>query len=283
METRSRENWNTLKDQHMKVALFVSLAVAGSLFVPIPTHAQYAGGVVAYTTGAGFTPGYTTAAAALGAPSVTTPGLFGGPVDPFDPPFLPSQIVSIGAGGSITLQMSVPIIRDPSHAFGIDFMIFGNSGYVITNGDYSGGGVTDGSLFGVGTGATRVEVSQDGVSWYVLDPSRAPAVDGLFPTDGAGNPQVPVNPALSGADFAGLGLAGIRALYNGSAGGAGFDLAWAQDSHGVPVNLPSAGYVRIDVLSGTSEIDAVSAVPEPAVCALALAGVVFFRLRCRSS
>ena len=38
-----------------------------------------------------------------------------------------------------------------------------------------------------------------------------------------------MNPALTAADFAGQDLAGIRALYNGSAGGAGFSLAWAID------------------------------------------------------
>lgn len=256
----------------MKKARFVRPAVIACLFVPILAHAQFADSVVAYDPGSGYVPGFTTASAALGAPSVVTPGPFGGPVDPFDPPFLSSQLVSVGAGGSITLHLDQPILNSPSSPFGIDFMIFGNSGFIITNDDYSGGGVTDGTLFGANAGATRVEVSQDGLTWYVLDPSRAPTVDNLFPTDGAGNPQVPVNPALTGSSFAGSGLDGIRALYNGSAGGAGFDLGWAQDNLGVAVDLAGASYVRIDVLSGASEIDAVAVVPEPTGWALVLVG-----------
>src|SRR5437763_6935301 len=41
-----------------------------------------------------------------------------------------------------------------------------------------------------------------------------------------------LNPALTGSDFAGLNLTGVRSLYNGSAGGGGFDLAWARDVNG---------------------------------------------------
>ena len=73
-----------------------------------------------------------------------------------------------------------------------------------------------------------------------------------------GDPQVPVNPTLTNKDFAGLTLAGIRSLYGGSAGGAGFNLAWAQDTNGNYVNLPIARFVRVDVLSGKSQVDAVS-------------------------
>jgi len=43
-------------------------------------------------------PASPTAAPALGEPSRVTPGDFGGPVDPFDPPYLPTQLVSVGQG-----------------------------------------------------------------------------------------------------------------------------------------------------------------------------------------
>jgi hypothetical protein len=109
------------------------------------------------------------------------------------------------------------------------------------------------------------------VHFYTLDPTKAPNADGLFPTESSGSFLTPVNSALTAADFAGKDLAGIRALYNGSGGGTGYDLAWAQDSLGNPVTLSSVDYVKVDVLSGTAYLDAFSVVPEPS--ALALGGL----------
>jgi len=245
------------------------------LFVPTITRAQFADSVVSYTEGSGVESGYNDPTAALGAPSQVTPGEYGGPVDPFDPPYLPGQIVGLGTnGGSITLQFNTPIQNNPGNPFGLDFIIFGHAGFNITNGDYSGGGITDGSLFTGGTSGVRVSVSEDGTTFYTLNPLLTPVVDGLFPTDGSGNPFLPVNPSLTAADFAGQDLAGISALYAGSAGGAGFSIAWAVNGSGQSVILPSVDYVRLDVLNdGTpAYIDAISVVPEPTPCALALAG-----------
>jgi hypothetical protein len=273
-----------LKDQHMKKKLFVSLALAGWFVIPTLTHAQFAGSVFDYTQGNSVLPGYNDPTAALGAPSQVTPGIYGGPVDPFDAPYLPSQIVGIGTGGSLTLQFNTPIQNNPGNPFGLDFIIFGHAGFTITNGDYSGGGITDGSFYTDGPSDVRVSVSADGSTFYTLNPALTPQVDGLFPTDGSGNPVLPVNPALTAADFAGLDLTGIRALYNGSAGGAGFSLAWAIDSNGQSVSLSSVDYVRLQVLNdGTpAYIDAISVVPEPATLTLALAGAGLFLLRRRA-
>ena len=175
--------------------------------------------VMAYNPGTGFATefgtglGYTNLPAVLGPPSRLTPGQFGGPVDPFAPPYLREQLLSMGAGGSLTIQFDSPITNDSRHPFGLDFIIFGSAGFVITNGNFSGGGVTDGTLFGASSGNTRVFVSADNLQYFQLDPARAPRVDGLFPTDGAGDFSQPVNPALTPAAFAALDLAGIRKLY----------------------------------------------------------------------
>ena len=267
----------------MKKKLFVSLALAGGFVIPTHTHAQFAGGVYDYTEGNGVLPGYNDSTAALGAPSQVTPGLYGGPVDPFDAPYLPSQIVGVGTGGSLTLQINTPIQNNPNNPFGLDFIIFGHAGFNITNGDYSGGGITDGTLFTGGTSDVRVSVSTDGTTFYTLNPLLTPLVDGLFPTDASGNPLLPVNPALTAADFAGQDLNGMRALYAGSAGGAGFSLAWAMDGNNQSVYLSSVDYVRLEVLSdGTpAYIDAISAVPEPATWTLAISGAGLFLLRRR--
>lgn len=248
--------------------------VFAGFFAVSVASAQYADSVATYNSGSGFAPGYTDPTSALGEPSRVTPGMYGGPVDPFSPAYLSSQLVSIGIGGSLTLQFNSPIHQDAGHPYGIDFIVFGSAGFTIVNGDYTGGGVTDGSLFSNGQGVTRVSVSADGHTFFTLNPALTPAVDSLFPADGSGNFFQAVNPALTSASFNNLDLAGIRSLYAGSGGGAGFDLAWAQDSSGHSVNLDSVNYVRFEVLSDKIEIDGVTVVPEPSVAALGLAGAL---------
>ena len=124
-----------------------------------------------------------------------------------------------------------------------------------------------------------MSVSADGITFYKLNPALAPMVDGLYPNDSSGNPHQPVNPSLTAADFVGKDIDGIRALYNGSGGGAGFDLSWALDENNQSVFLPSVEYVRLDVLNGPAYIDAVSVVPEPSTAALSIAGLALLWLR----
>jgi hypothetical protein len=252
----------------MKKTPFVSLALAGVLFVPIITRAQFADTVASYTEGGGVASGYSDPTAALGAPT-TFIGYQN--ADPFNPPYQSSDILEIGTGGSLTLQFNSPIQNNPGNPFGSDFIIFGHAGFYE---DFDSGTVLDGSFFTGGTSDVRVSVSADGSTFYTLNPSLTPMVDGLFPTDASGNPLLPVNPALTAADFVAKDLAGIEALYAGSAGGAGFDIAWAVDGSNQSVSLPSIDYVRLDVLGdGTPAfIDAVSVVPEPATGALLLSG-----------
>jgi len=249
-----------------KVQLFV-LALASLALTSRAAVTGYADSVVSYDPGAGYSAGYTNPAVVLGEPSTVNP--YGEAVDVFDPPYGTDQIVSIGEGGSLTLKFKTPILNHPKNRFGIDFMIYGNSGFIITNDfdfetfSWIGTPATDGSLFAQNDGETRVSVSMDGKRFCVLDPSLAPPVDYLYPTDGSGDFHAPVDPTLTQADFSGLIGGDIQALYYGSAGGAGYDLSWARDAKGKPVRLPGVRYVRIEVLSGKSEIDAVSAVFVP--------------------
>jgi len=262
----------------MKKVRFVSLALAGALFVPAITRAQFADRVVSYAQGSGVAAGYNDPAAALGAPSQFTPGDYGGPVDPFNAPYLPSQIVGLGAGGSITLQFNTPIRNNAANPYGLDFIIFGHAGFLE---DFGSGTALDGSLYTGGTSDVRVSVSADGSTFYTLNPLQTPVVDGWFPTDGSGDPQIPVNPTLTADDFGGLTLSGIRSLYAGSAGGAGFDIAWAVDGNNQSVSLPEVNFVRLENSSDVAYIDAISAVPEPATGTLAMAGASLFWWRCR--
>ena len=260
-----------------------SLAVAAlavALSLPVPSFAQFATRVEAYTSGTGFatefgtgTP-YTDASTALGSPSTITSGDFGGPVTPFAAPYLLSQLVSLGAGGSLTVEFAAPIQNSSLNPFGLDFLVFGSASFL--DADWPNG-VTDGtaSMFGQATGTTRVFAGNDPGNMFLLNPSLAPVVDGRFPTDGAGNFQLPADPALGNAAFANKTLAQVRGLYGNSGGGTGFDLAWAVDGNNQPVGLSSARFIRVDVLTGHSEIDAFASVlpvPEPGALVLTALG-----------
>jgi hypothetical protein len=254
----------------MKKIRSLALAAA-SLFVSFHVHAQYADAVVAYNAGTGIAAGYNDPTRTLGSPTV-----FIGyqNADPFNPPFRTNDIAGVGTGGSLTLQFNTPVLNNAANPFGLDFIIFGHAGFTE---DFSTG-TTDGSLFTGGTSNVRVSVSTDGVNFFMLNPALTPKVDGLFPTDASGNSFLPVNPALTGADFAGKDLAGIRALYAGSGGGAGFNLSWAIDGNNQPVSLASIDFVRLDVVSGGVYVDAVSVVPEPAAWSLLSVGATVLLL-----
>ncbi|MGZ5544174.1 MAG: hypothetical protein ACXWIU_05835 [Limisphaerales bacterium] len=246
----------------------VLFAALGALLCSFSTQAAtFANQVVSYNSGTGVSPHFTNYVSVLGQPSTVNP--FGEPTDVFDPPYGANQILSIGAGGWVTVRFDTPVLNLPVNPFGRDFIIYGNSGFIVTNDfdlttfNWIGTPATDGSLFGQNDGSTLVSVSRDGVNFYTLNPLQAPTVDLLFPTDGSGDFQKPLDPSLAQADMAGLTLDQIRALYNGSAGGASFDISWALDARGRSVYLPEIRYIRIDVLSGKAEIDGIAAVSGP--------------------
>ena len=243
--------------RHVCLSVLIGLlALAGASL----QAANYADLVVAYHPG--YDPGSLThAAAVLGEPSRETAdpqwGTF--PVDPFSPPYLASQLVALGSGGSLVVRLEHPLTDDPRNPFGLDFLVFGNAFFQL-NGDWT---TTSGFLGGTNSGTTLVSVSHDGIAYYPLAPELAPNPDNWHPTDHAGAPDLPVNPALTTTDFTGRDLAGIRELYHGSAGGTGYDLAWARDEQGNPIQLPFVRYLRFDQPSGTAQFDAVSAISPP--------------------
>ena len=220
--------------------------------------------VVSYDPGVGYSPNFTHPAVVLGEPSTVNP--YGEATDPVNPPYGTNQIVSIGAGGSLVVRLQKPILNHPRNIDGLDFTIFGNSGFIITNDfdlttyEWIGIPATDSSLFGESTGETRVSVSFNGKHFFALNPALAPNVDGFPPTDGTGDFRVPVDPKLSAENFAGATLNDLRGLYDGSAGGASYDIAWAVDAKGRRVWLPMVRFIRIDVLSGKTEVDGFSSV-----------------------
>jgi len=99
------------------------------LLVSFNRPAQYADTVVSYDPGTGYSPGFTNGSAALGEPSRVTPGDFGGPVDPFDPPVFAHSTRLGGRRGSLTVQFRTPVLNHPNNRFGIDFLIFRQCGH----------------------------------------------------------------------------------------------------------------------------------------------------------
>ena len=124
----------------------------------------FADQVVGYTPGSLFSPGYNFAATALGSPErFTGEGIFPSVVTPFNPAFLATEIVALGAGGVLTLGFDEPIRDDASNPFGLDLIVFGNT--FFADGSYPQG-VASG-VFGPYADSV-VSVSANGADWITL-------------------------------------------------------------------------------------------------------------------
>ncbi len=247
----------------LKRSGLVSACIATSALVCIAQRARgddFASAVLSYAPGSNPAGGYTNPLVALGSPErFTGEGVSPSAVTPFQPCFLNTEIVSIGAGGHLTLEFDPPLLDHPGNPFGVDFIVFGNS-------FFTDGAFPFGSAAALAADGGTIEVTADGINWFVIPNAIA---DGLFPTMGwvdsgpyssiAGltpaDQRLPVNPALTTNDLVGLPYNELVALYGGSAGGAGVDLA--------TVGLSQVRAIRIAVSAGLNpnvEIDAIARV-----------------------
>ncbi len=206
-------------------------------------------------------------------------------------------ITTLNTDEYVTVKFDHRVEDDPLNPYGIDLIVFGNSFYV------GSGFVSDLSdmetymlVGGAWFEGLVVSVSQDGETWYTYD--SGPYCDAAFPTqaylwdsengewtDTESDFTKPVDPDLAETLLAGgMSAADAIALYNGSGGGTGFDLAesdydWIQ-------------YVKVEGISGFSggEVDAfadvapASTVPVPAAVWLlgsGLLGVIGIRRKNR--
>jgi hypothetical protein len=219
----------------------LALGAVGAALTAIaaPAEDPFADAWIAYDPGANPAAGYTDPSTALCAPQrFTGEGVFPGVVSPFNPAFGLDEIVSIGAGGYLVVRFDTPVTDDPANPFGIDLIVFGNTGFIDADGVVGG-------VFGDDGGV--VEVSADGTAWTVV----ADSADGLLPTAGyldAGpydaDPgavpsafTTPADPGLTLGDLTGLTCAEVLELYGGAGGGTGIDLAAS--------GLGAISYVRI--------------------------------------
>lgn len=240
--------------------------------------AQYAIEVISYEPGATPAPGFSELSAALGEPEhFTGEGAFPGVVSPFYPPFLTTELISVGEGGWLTLRLSnFAIAQVGSPEIGV----FTNVGILDTN--YPNGQAGSPPSI-IGVDHAFVQVSENGIDWESLGattfdvPSNGytdlanPFSDtaGSSPTDY----QQPYTGSLSG--FGGLPYSDTNNpdmlnLLAGSGGGTWLDIS--------STSFAQIGYIRFSVADdGTSidmnfELDAVSiasnavgaaTVPEP--------------------
>ena len=253
---------------------------------------DFAAEVVEYVPGEGIGKDWLTRQpfndpnAALGPPALSTTG--DGwyvptdesvPVVPVYVAFRASELVTIGNGGHLTVRFNHPVADDANNPYGIDFIIYGDAYQLIGKGQgWTNGNPEELILAGSASGEPGlVAVSQDGRTWYSF--SSGPYADNFAPTAGRRwddvndvwaeelDPTKPVDPNLAAAEMEGLTLAEMIRVYDGSAGGTGFDLRRLDPNDYAALAVdPNTGrrwiqYIRIqdDPDSAvTTEIDAVA-------------------------
>jgi hypothetical protein len=238
----------------------------------------FADEVISYISGTGISTGFDDPLNALGMPALNngTSVFMGetfdnGDVTPFNGAFLTDQLVQVGTGGELVVRFDAPVVDDPGNPFGIDLLVFGNAFFF----DPVNFAPVALDIF---ADDGQISVSQDGDLWSDITSVFSDAVfptsayldtPGPFASGGStlSDFTLPVDPgsAWLGADFD-----EILALYSGSGGGAGVDLA--------ETGLGWIQYVRVTARDGvTTEIDAfadVAAVPEPSAVLLLLTGLL---------
>ncbi|HEV3383646.1 MAG TPA: putative Ig domain-containing protein, partial [Gemmata sp.] len=202
----------------------------------------YANQVVSYAPGTLADPTYDNPNAALGGLNPVT-GSFDGSnyyLTPFDPAFSSSDLVEVGAGGSLILKLSQTASTN-GYTIGV------HTGFGLADADYPNGTNTDpATYFSYFQRQADVLVSADGVNWGNLgtitfnNPSNYYAgtttdPEGLSPGVGPlANPGEPFLGSLS--SFNGENWQSTLATLNGSAGGTWLNLGGVTDENGNPIS-----------------------------------------------
>ncbi len=314
----------------MRVCVFATTLGSAFMVCTLANAAWFANHVVSYTPGTVpidpvFNPTgailLNDPTAALGKPRAAIPGFpeseFDGvvfpltpaePLNPFAPHFGSDQLVQIGSGGELVLQLE----RYVEVGAGAELGVFGNVG--LTNVDSSGdtsqrraGDNVLGPFLSFGIDEVRIEVSETGLpgSWVAVGGDSRVTIQNptsyftdatglLGPSDLPADLE-PLLDTLTPADFGqpfagditqlnGMTIGQMESTLAGSAGGDWLDL------DGLVVDgepLTRVGYVRFFDPVETFELMAVSinsslagaVVPEPASMALVIVGTLAMAIR----
>lgn len=257
--------------------VILALGFLSPAIIPLAASAQVSTGasVVNYTPGSiSTTYGSSDGSPALGlpAPIVDSFGGFEDYLTPFYAAYTPDEMVGIGPGGSLTLQMSEPVATN-------GFTIGVHAGVGLNDANYPDGQNTSPATVYTDDRTADLSVSQDGIKWFDLgnvdfdEPSN-------YYADGSGGPYSN-SPGTQVANFAqpfiqptadplgvfdGTDWTGTLAALNGSAGGTWFDLSGS--------GLSSIDFVRFTVGTGQQMyVDSVVGIPVPEPATLGVAAI----------
>lgn len=184
----------------------------------------------------------------LGRPTMYMAGTWGGPITPHNPAWMAKELLTLnGENNYVVVKFDHDVVEDPNNPWGIDFIAYGNTLAIGTSKKYYEESSHPGNWTYKGTSASEpiaVEVSQDGKTWFPY--SEAKYTDDWAGTQGLvwdeENPETrlyaankwwglptdacyPLDPSKGWSDIAGLTIADLAKMYNGSAGGTGYDLS----------------------------------------------------------
>ncbi|MEX2317171.1 MAG: hypothetical protein WD669_08465, partial [Pirellulales bacterium] len=145
-------------------AVSILITVSEVFLFANSASAQFAVEVLTYNSGTTPAASFVSPASALGSPErFSGEDSFPSVVSPFSPPFLSSEIVSIGEGGQLTLRLSNYALPQ---AAGSEIGIFSNFGLIDASYPNGQAGSPAGG-FGPPDRA-QVEVSANGLDWSTL-------------------------------------------------------------------------------------------------------------------
>lgn len=236
-----------------------------------PAESPYGYRVVASKVASSTKASYNNPENVLHRPTCYMEGQWGGPVSPYNPAWMAGELLSLDAEDCfVTIEFDHPVVDDPNNPWGIDLLVFGNAfgtGKTKTyyeeashpgNWEFTGEPNAEHAL---------VEVSADGTTWFPFP--NGPFCDGWAPTYGyvfdqanantnlfAGNKwwsvttdaTWPVKPGVGWSDIRGKTIETLSYRYDGSAGGAGFDIGGIA---GLPTDAKNRKYIRFVRISPT--------------------------------